>query len=266
MARHLPEELIDRRRYPIDDLDAQAGRRLMADARAQLQASGACVLGGFLLPPAIAAIQKATAPLLPLAYYCAHDHNVFLIEDDPLYPAHHPRNRRQASDLGCLADDRIPEDHALRALYTWPALSAFIAAVLEKPALYPYADPLASLNVNVAGPGQQLGWHFDNADFATTLMIQPSERGGEFEYRPFVRKPGDDGYAAIAEVLDGRSEARRLETKPGTLVLFQGRYSLHRVTPVEGPTPRLTAVFSYDPEPGVMLSEHTRMLFYGRVA
>ncbi|MCH7795534.1 MAG: hypothetical protein IH900_10415 [Proteobacteria bacterium] len=41
---------------------------------------------------------------------------------------------------------------------------------------------------------------------------------------------------------------------------------LHRVTPVEGAHPRLLAVLSYDPEPGKMLTEHTRKIFYGRVA
>ena len=29
---------------------------------------------------------------------------------------------------------------------------------------------------------QQLGWHFDNAAFAITLMIQSADSGGEFEY------------------------------------------------------------------------------------
>jgi hypothetical protein len=36
----------------------------------------------------------------------------------------------------------------------------------------------------------------------------------------------------------------------GALVLFRGRYALHRVTPVEGARPRLLAALSYDPEPG----------------
>ena len=42
--------------------------------------------------------------------------------------------------------------------------------------------------------------------------------------------------------------------------------ALHRVTPVEGRVPRLLAVLSYDTAPDKMLTEHTRALFYGRVA
>ena len=56
----------------------------------------------------------------------------------------------------------------------------------------------------------------------------------------------------------------RLDMGVGALVLFRGRYTLHRVTPVEGHSPRLTAVLSYDTAPGVMLTEHNRRLFYGR--
>ncbi|MGF1608219.1 MAG: hypothetical protein ACFCUQ_02405 [Kiloniellales bacterium] len=52
----------------------------------------------------------------------------------------------------------------------------------------------------------------------------------------------------------------------GALVLFRGRHSLHRVTPVEGARPRLVAVLSYDSEPGVMLTEYNRKLFYGRAS
>ncbi len=263
----MPHDLVDLARYPIADLDDALGRRLVREARARLAEDGALALPGFLTPAAVRAIQDEAAALLPLAYFCAHGHNVFLVEDDPAFPPDHPRNRPQASDLGCIADDRIPAGHRLRALYAWPVLHAFLAAVLDKPALYPYADALGSLNINVAREGQQLGWHFDNADFATTLMLQRSEGGGDFEYHAHLRRTEGDSYAAIGGALQGaRPGLRRIDGSPGTLVLFRGRYSLHRVTPITGRTPRLTAVLSYDPEPGVMLTEHTRLLFYGRVA
>lgn len=193
-------------------------------------------------------------------------HNVYLIADDPTYPSHHPRNHAQSTQISTVADDLIPRGSRLRALYDWPSLRAFLAAVLEKPALHPCADPLASLNATIGRPGEQLGWHFDNADFATTLMPQDAESGGQFEYCPGVRAPEDQGYAAVERILDGTyDDVRRLPMRPGTLVLFRGRYALHRVTPIEGRRPRLMAVLSYETEPGVMLSEPTRMTFYGRV-
>ena len=112
-----------------------------------------------------------------------------------------------------------------------------------------------------------MGWHFDNADFVTTLMLRPAEAGGLYEYAPGLRRPEDEAYDAVARVLDGAREAvRALDLEAGALVVFRGRYALHRVTPVEGAHSRLLAVLSYDPKPGKMLTEHTRKIFYGRVA
>ena len=51
---------------------------------------------------------------------------------------------------------------------------------------------------------------------------------------------------------------------PGTLMLFEGRWSLHRVTPVVGPTPRHVALFGYDTKPGTMSSELLKQIRYGR--
>ena len=52
--------------------------------------------------------------------------------------------------------------------------------------------------------------------------------------------------------------------EPGTLVLFQGRYSIHRVTPIEGDVPRLVALLAYDTKPGTCSSELLRAFRYGR--
>ncbi len=266
-AHYRPEDLIDLARYPLDAPEGAAYRDLVRAGRLRLGGDGALALPGFVTRAAAAAMAREAEALLPVAYYCAQDHNPYLIADDPALPAAHPRNRAQVSDKGCIADDRIAADSALRALYDWPPLRAFIAAVLGVETLYPYADPLGSLNINVFAPGQQLGWHFDNAEFVTTLMIRPAEAGGLYEYAPGLRRPEDETYDAVARVLDGaRDGVRALDMEAGALVVFRGRYALHRVTPVEGAHPRLLAVLSYDPEPGKMLTEHTRALFYGRVA
>ncbi len=260
-----PEDLVDLARYPV--ADPAAAETLVAEGRARLAEEGAFVLEGFLKP---AAVTRALAELEGLwadAYYPVQRHNVYLAEADPDFPPDHPRNRLFESDKGGLADDQVPAGSVLKTIYHWDRLQAFIAAVLGVPRLHPYADPLASLTANKAKEGQQLAWHFDNADWAFTLLLQSAEAGGVYEYVPWIRTAGLENYEAVAEVLDGRSErVRRLAMAPGALVLFRGRHSLHRVTPVEGKRPRIVAVLSYDPEPGVMLSEHTRRLFYGRVA
>jgi hypothetical protein len=52
----------------------------------------------------------------------------------------------------------------------------------------------------------------------------------------------------------------------GALLLFRGRNSLHRVTPVCDDSVRQLAVLAYNQEPGIALSETAQMTFYGRVS
>ena len=261
------ETLVDMSRYPVTDLDSEQGRTLINNCRRALNMDSACVLEQFILPAAVASALSELKPRLGEAYYCEKTHNPYLTEDDPAYSASHPRNFQQISDLGSLADDQIDHDTVLRKLYDWPPLHNFFAAILEVDQLYPYADPLGSLNLNVFQPGHQLGWHYDNADWVITLMLQPAEAGGVYEYVPESRQPDNEKYDQISNILNGtHSGVRRLTLGAGALILFRGRYTIHRVTPVRGRTPRLLAVLSYDTRPGVMLTEHNRLLFYGRVA
>jgi hypothetical protein len=51
---------------------------------------------------------------------------------------------------------------------------------------------------------------------------------------------------------------------PGTLMLFEGRHSLHRVTPVQGSRPRYVGLFGYDTKSDTMSSELLKQIRYGR--
>ena len=53
---------------------------------------------------------------------------------------------------------------------------------------------------------------------------------------------------------------------PGTLLLFEGRNSIHRVTPIAGQTTRLVALLAYDTKPGTRSSKGLQMARYGRTA
>ena len=139
--------------------------------------------------------------------------------------------------------------------------------MLGESSLYAYADPLSSINLHYARPGQELGWHFDNSSFAITLMIAAPEAGGAFEYVNSVRDAdaGEMNFEMAARVLDGVIEPQRLDMAAGTLVLFRGRNAMHRVAPVEGRRTRMLVVLAYNAEPGIALSESARMTFYGRL-
>ena len=51
-----------------------------------------------------------------------------------------------------------------------------------------------------------------------------------------------------------------------TLLVFAGRHSLHRVSPISAATPRLVGLFGYDTKPGTMSSDLLKEVRYGRVS
>ena len=251
--------LLDTARHPIDD-DAFA-----AGCAAALASDGALVLEQFFTDEAIRRIVHEVGPWETSAFYASSTHNVSLTPIDPLLPGDHPLNRQVASSKGLIADDQIPIESPLREVYDDPAFRSFLCRVLGIDQIYAYADDVSSINVHYAGSGMELGWHFDNSSFAVTALLQAPDAGGVFEYVPAVRDAqGEIMAERVGRVLDGREPPRTLDMRPGDLVLFRGRESLHRVTPTEGSTTRILVVFAFNSEPGIALSDSARATFYGR--
>jgi hypothetical protein len=259
------EQQFDLARHPITDPESPAVGELVDRCRGDLRDRGAYVLEEFLRRDAVGTILTELDEVLEHAFYKPKTHNPYLAPADENFAASHPRNREQLTNSATLAYDFIGNDGLLERIYRWPPLRAFIAKTLGYDELYPYEDALAAVNVLVYPPGTQTGWHFDNAHFVVTLMLQQGQGGGVYEYAPFIRAPDEDNYPAVEAVLDGDAgPVRTLDQVAGDLVVFQGRYTLHRVTEVQGITPRLIAVLSYDVKPGTTLTPHTRTTFYGR--
>ena len=254
-------DIVDLAQYPLQSYE------FLAECKRRLDEKGALVLRNFVKPAAIASIQGEAAEHQHLAYYTVDDHNIYLTPPDDGYPPDHPRNRLVSSSKGCITDDQIPADSALRTLYDAMQFRAFLCALLDESELHEYADPLSSINLHYAGEGQELGWHFDNSSFAITLMIQAPKDGGEFQYVKDVRDAdaGEMNFGLSGQVLNGQVAPDRLAIDPGALVLFRGRNSMHCVTPTIGDRTRILVVLAYNTEPGVSLSESARMTFYGRL-
>ena len=86
-----------------------------------------------------------------------------------------------------------------------------------------------------------------------------------FQYRSGLRSDTDPNYEGVGRLLAGQDGfVKSLPLSPGTLNVFKGKNTAHRVTPVEGDRARIVAVFSYFEDPGVSLSEKERLGFYGR--
>ena len=260
--------LIDVDRYPVHDLASPRTRELIADCQAQLAVSGSCVLEGFLSADAIAAASQEGRMLAPLAHRTANGRStVYLEAPDENYPDSHPKRRLHRTSVGAVAYDLFPHDSLIRRLYEWEGLLAFFEVALHKPKLWRYADPLGALNLAVMVDSDELLWHFDQTDFVVSLMLQRSVRGGVFEYVPYIRSAVEPNFAGVQRLLEGdRTDVITLDLEPGTLALFEGRYSIHRVSPIEGSEPRLIALFGYDAKPGTMSSDLLKHRRYGRIA
>lgn len=260
-----PRWAVNLRRYPIDDLASPEAREVVATSRAKMANNGVCLLQEFITPQATEAMVGEARSLVDKAYFCHNTHTAYLKAVDESFPTDHPARRLLRTDVGSVAYDCIPHDSALRSLYEWDALTSFIAAVLQKPTLYRHADALGALSINVFTPGDEHAWHFDEAEFTVTMMLQTAEQGGAFEYVANIRNATDPHYDHVARVLDGdREDVRCLPFNPGDLLIFAGRHTLHRLAPVAGRRPRLVPVLCYAEQPDVVNSDRVRKLFWGR--
>lgn len=260
-----PSELIDLNRYPIKDLTCPQAQELIAYCRDHLKSMGCCVLPGFVTTAATSKMAAEAQAIVPQTYWSTVEGNAYLEPEDKSLPEDNPRNMTEITKLGALAYDQIPTQHALRRLFEWDGLMEFLAACLEKKELFRYADPMGALNVAVMKDGDYLRWHFDQTDFVTSIALQDAEEGGDFECVPNIRRADAENYDKVRAVLQGdRTGVVKVEMDPGALVLFQGRYTIHRVTPIKGKALRLVALLGYDTKPGVVSSEHLRYMRYGR--
>lgn len=232
-----------------------------------LDQEGALVLKKFITPKAIQMISEEGRSKIDEAYFCASNHNVYLSPPDNSFPADHSRNLQVTSSKGLIGDDQISKTSPLKTLYENEHFKSFIGNILGQKTLFPYADPLSSVNLHFAKEGQELGWHFDNSSFAITLLIEKPIGGGEFLYVKDVRDAdaGEMNFDQVSHILENKVQPEKLEMDAGTLVLFRGRNSIHSVTPTIGDKTRMLAVLAYNSEPGIELSESARQTFYGRL-
>ena len=259
-----PERLINLTRYPIHDLASLETQAFVATCRQNYIQTGLCLLPEFIEPGVMEALVSEATEASKHAYFCKSTHNAYLTEDDPTLPANSINRKQENTFVGSVPYDRIAPTSLLNSIYQWDPLREFIASVLGKSLLHRFADPLGACSINVFVDGGEHGWHFDESEFTITLMLQPPTQGGNFEYVPLVRHHPDEK-EILNEVLNGsQQDVASLPFSPGTLLIFGGNQTLHRVTKVHGPRPRLVPVLCYSEKPNQQNSESVRRLFWGR--
>jgi len=158
--------IVDFEKHPINDKD------YIKKCNALIKKNSLLVLENFLLIDSLEKILKETKSLEDKAFYCDQKHTILLNKQSPDLDMFDPINQLMTSDKGCVPHDLISEKSDLNLLYNSNTFKDFLKYVLELDQIFPYADNLSSINLNYYQKGQQLGWHFDNASFAITLMIQ----------------------------------------------------------------------------------------------
>ena len=258
-------DMLDLERYPLDQPDSPAYAALVISCQRDLTANGMFNLDGLVRPAAIARAVEDMQPRSDrMAYTHQRRHNVYFQDTVAGLQPDHDALRQFDTIHHTLCDDQLAGT-LVREIYEWAPLPAFLARVLNKPQLFLMADPLARVNVMRYEPGEALNWHFDRSLFTTTLLIQASEEGGEFEYRSNLRSDTDPNYDGVAKLLGGSDpDIRTNPLAAGTLNVFAGKNTLHRVSPVRGQRDRLVAVYSYYEQPNVVFSDKERTGFYGR--
>ena len=254
-------EIINYNEHPLDNSN------YINLCKKEIKNKSILVLHNFLTKKCLNELVLESLNLENKAYYCSQNHTILLNKTNNSLKVDDPLNIEVTSDKGCVPHDLVGENSKLNLLYKSTIFTNFLKDVLNLNNLYPYADKLSSVNYNYYQNNQQLGWHFDNASFAITLMIQSAESGGEFEYvskgRDYSKNFIDKSF--ISKILNTSIKANKINADAGTLVLFYGRNYLHRVTPVKSKKPRILVTLNYNEEEGVELSENARLTFFGRI-
>lgn len=252
-------------RYPVEDLSSDVAHAVVGGARAQLAATGAAELPGFVTPEGVAALVDDAGALASRAFHSTGIGTAYLEIPDFELPDDHPRRWLGPYGVRAVAYDLIPPTSPLRRLYEWDPVKDLIEAIVDRGPIFRYADPFGALNLAVMGDGDELQWHFDQTDFVVSLAIQDADTGGDFEVAPLIRDVSDEHYDDVGFVLGGdRSRVVKLPLTPGTLLVFEGRNSLHRVSPISGSALRHIGLLAYDTKPGTTGSDVLRMNRYGR--
>ncbi len=257
--------LIDVARYPIDNPQNRVRASLVESCRRQLEKTGCARLRAFINPEALVAMRGEVDERLSLVDKTTDWQNPYLSDDDETLPSDHPVRRFQHRKNAFLCRDRFSAVDWVDRLFLRMELLEFIRDCLNMRHLYHYADPMSGYLINIQEEGETFPWHFDTNEFTVSVMLRKPEGGGVFEYAPAIRNPRSENYAAVAAVMDGgREHILALPLEPGDLQIFKGRYSLHRVTAVEGPRRRYTAIFGYSEKPDVISKASRKLKLFGR--
>ncbi|MCP4765254.1 MAG: hypothetical protein GY875_03195 [Gammaproteobacteria bacterium] len=252
--------------YPIDRPDTDAYQAMVADQQKRLCAEGMINLVDFLTPAGVLKYRHEIKSHLDIAYHAISERHPYGYERSDQFPEDHPRNTFGSTESFRLARHHLPGT-AIDELYCWPPMKRFIADITGNDEIYLSGDPSNGLVVQFYKEGCGQAWHFDQALFSTIINLSESEAGGAFECVPNLRTETEPNYDEVRQVLAGESaKIQKHQVKAGSFTVMLGRYTLHRVTPVEQVKPRISVILSYELQPNIYMDLATRKISFGPTA
>lgn len=260
-------DILDLETYPLHQPGSPRWLALVESCKEDLAREGMFNLAGLVRPEALSKAVAEVKPIIDtLSFTHKRRHNIYFRKEIPGLAADHPALAMTETINHTVCYDQIPQS-VVSWIYEWPPFIVFLAAAMQRETLYPMRDALARVNVMAYRDGEQLNWHFDRSEFTTTLLLQAPDEGGDFVYRSDLRTADDPNYNGVARLLRGQDpEVKSLKLSAGTLNVFKGRNTAHKVSTVKGRRERIIAVFSYYEKPGIMFSREEQIGFYGRAS
>jgi hypothetical protein len=252
--------LVDTDRYPIDRMGSPERDQLVKQCRADLDAGALCFLPNFLRPEALAQMSGEVEALEPVSRRIAHRRTAYGWMDNSGFAQTHPRSALFDRGMSCITTELVPPQSHIRTLFMWDYLTQFVGDALGVASMYRSECPTLSIQLNVMHEHDVLGWHFDTNDGVVSLLVDSADEGGEYQVAPYVRSETDENYDDVVKAFnEDRSVVHEPKMPAGTFILFKGRRSLHRVSPV-GKTskPRRIVLYSYDEQPNMAFPENSQ--------
>lgn len=269
--------MINYSKYPINNQTYKSPEydALVQSCKEQIRLQGFVCLKRFIESKYVDDLVSSILDLEKkgFGFYSTEKHNVFLEEnassprEEHCFNSLHPRCvQLKSSKLLMNAKDLSSHATELENLFQSMELLQFIRVVLQIK-LYPSTDPYGKYYANIFNEGDGLNWHFDRSEFSISLILQPAEEGGMFQFVP-NSKEVVEGWQEMPSDMNSTPPLctsimmQEPELASGDLYLFRGQNSLHRVSEiVKGK--RINVILTFNSDPDGVLNKYTLKKFFG---
>jgi len=194
--------IVDLEKYPIQDLNLPKIKELIKKCKSDLDKYSCSTIPSFILPKSLKTMNIDLEKQVDKVYMSKESINPYLHSiDESSLEKDHPKKIFSKRYNGYLNSDLFDKNSEMKFLYEQEELLKFVSSCLGISPIYRWADPLACHAYNVMRPEGILPWHFDSCEFTLSLMIQKPEKGGIFEYCPYIREPGNENLKKLKKYL-----------------------------------------------------------------